>query len=354
MSSIIQVGTSWRASVRLAGHKPQHQTFSKKGDAKKWADETEHKLRNPDNKTNETYTVNEVIDAYERIRLSADREITKTSNTGFELRHLREGFGLKKAGRLTTTEIILWVQDGIAKMRGRYALARELTLLKTCYRNGAAILGIKLETSELDNAIILLSKMGVIQVASRYRKRVISDTELQNILDWLDGRVLDTSMQIINGNPKVADCVRIAYILGLRQSEILNLKWADLDQQTKMIWVRSRKHPRPDKQKQNDDHVPLILGSFEVIMVQPQTHEKIFPNLRGENVSDWFLRACRANRIDDLHFHDLRHSAITNLFRRGLKIERVALISGHKDWRSLRRYTNLDPSDLHDLVKEYD
>ena len=43
--------------------------------------------------------------------------------------------------------------------------------------------------------------------------------------------------------------------------------------------------------------------------------------------------------IQDLTFHDLRHRAITNLFERGLSIPEVALISGHKTWAQLRRYT---------------
>ena len=34
------------------------------------------------------------------------------------------------------------------------------------------------------------------------------------------------------------------------------------------------------------------------------------------------------------------------LFEAGLPIERVALVTGHKDWETLRRYTRLKPEDL--------
>ncbi|MBL4821255.1 MAG: tyrosine-type recombinase/integrase, partial [Gammaproteobacteria bacterium] len=51
--------------------------------------------------------------------------------------------------------------------------------------------------------------------------------------------------------------------------------------------------------------------------------------------------------IEDLHFHDLRHEATSRLFEAGLTIERVALVTGHKDWKMLRRYTHLKPEDLH-------
>jgi integrase len=45
--------------------------------------------------------------------------------------------------------------------------------------------------------------------------------------------------------------------------------------------------------------------------------------------------------IVDLHFHDLRHEAISRFFEKGLSIPEVSLISGHKDVRQLMRYTHL-------------
>jgi integrase len=50
--------------------------------------------------------------------------------------------------------------------------------------------------------------------------------------------------------------------------------------------------------------------------------------------------------IEDLHFHDLRHEAISRFFERGLSVPEVALISGHKDYRMLSRYTHLRAADL--------
>jgi Site-specific recombinase XerD len=50
--------------------------------------------------------------------------------------------------------------------------------------------------------------------------------------------------------------------------------------------------------------------------------------------------------IKDLHFHDLRHEAISKLFEKGLSIPEVALISGHKDVRMLFRYTHLKAEDI--------
>jgi site-specific recombinase XerD len=54
-------------------------------------------------------------------------------------------------------------------------------------------------------------------------------------------------------------------------------------------------------------------------------------------------------KIIDLHFHDLRHEGTSRLFEAGFSIEQVALVTGHKDWKMLRRYTHLKPEGLHSV-----
>ncbi|MFC5085515.1 tyrosine-type recombinase/integrase [Microvirga arabica] len=51
--------------------------------------------------------------------------------------------------------------------------------------------------------------------------------------------------------------------------------------------------------------------------------------------------------ILDLHFHDLRHDGASRLFEAGYSIEQVALVTGHRDWNMLRRYTQLRAENLH-------
>ena len=55
--------------------------------------------------------------------------------------------------------------------------------------------------------------------------------------------------------------------------------------------------------------------------------------------------------IDDLHFHDLRHEAISRFFEKGLSVPEVALISGHRDYRQLFRYTHLRAENLVEKLK---
>lgn len=40
----------------------------------------------------------------------------------------------------------------------------------------------------------------------------------------------------------------------------------------------------------------------------------------------------------------------TRLFEAGLTIEQVPLVTGHKDWKMLKRYTQLRPENLHAIL----
>ena len=66
---------------------------------------------------------------------------------------------------------------------------------------------------------------------------------------------------------------------------------------------------------------------------------------RAKNFCE-FKRARDRAGIIDLRFHDLRHTATTRLFERGLGIMEVASITGHEDLKMLKRYTHIKPESL--------
>ena len=54
---------------------------------------------------------------------------------------------------------------------------------------------------------------------------------------------------------------------------------------------------------------------------------------------------------DDLHWHDLRHEAVCRLYEKTKMTDlQIAKISGHKDLRMLKRYSNLRGSDLAEMM----
>ena len=66
--------------------------------------------------------------------------------------------------------------------------------------------------------------------------------------------------------------------------------------------------------------------------------------MRG--VKTAFKTACKRAGIENLHFHDLRHCAATNLRRAGIDTTTAMQIIGHKSPHMWRRYNTMAESDL--------
>ena len=80
----------------------------------------------------------------------------------------------------------------------------------------------------------------------------------------------------------------------------------------------------------------------EVIPIEETT---LF-SYKPRSLSGAFLRLSRRHKLDNLHFHDLRHEATSRFFEKGLNPVEIATITGHKDTRRLMRYTHLRAEDL--------
>lgn len=180
------------------------------------------------------------------------------------------------------------------------------------------------------------------------RDRRPTDDEIELLLEHFDNK----SNAII----PMARIVRFAIATAMRQEEICKIEWQDVDLKRRIVVVRDRKDPR--RKAGNHQKVPLLnltgYDAWQILLEQ-----KILTGGKGrcfpyhhKSVGTAFRRGRQELGTDDLRFHDLRHEATSRLFEAGLSIERVALVTGHKDWKMLRRYTNLNPEDLHRLQKK--
>lgn len=107
----------------------------------------------------------------------------------------------------------------------------------------------------------------------------------------------------------------------MRQDEIFRVKWGDLDRARKLLTIRDRKDPR--EKKGNDQSIPLLdvsgysaWGLIEEFGVAGKPADRIFP-YNPRSVGTALTRACQILKIEDLHFHDLRHEATSRLFEAG-------------------------------------
>jgi len=126
---------------------------------------------------------------------------------------------------------------------------------------------------------------------------------------------------------------------GRRISEICRLQWKDLRPKSKKILVRKMKHPR--KKMTNDVWVSLEDEALAIIERMPRTSEFIFP-YNAKSLGTAFQRTRDKTEVEDLHFHDLRHEAVTRLFELGKTDQFVMKISGHQSRQCLDRYAHVE------------
>ena len=330
MASIIPIGNSWRAAVRRKGFKAITKTFKTKTAAKEWARRIEVDIdAGTQPRSSKGRSIADVILHYRELR-EHSRPIPIQSNEHYMLAHLEEGFADVLADRLTTEDLIAWCKRRSAEGAGPYTIDMELSKLGTALKFSGVALGIP-SSPVIDQARPMLRHLGLIGPGSR-RERRPTQRELDDVLKRLEA--------------PYADLVLFAVATAMRRGEIVALRWADLDETKRMVMIRDRKDPR--MKKGNNQWIPLLGESWTIVQRQPRDSDLIFPVLAG-TVSKVFLDACRGCGIDDLHFHDLRHDGISRLFEQGYTIEQVSLISGHKDWRHLRRYVQLRPEDMHTI-----
>jgi len=181
---------------------------------------------------------------------------------------------------------------------------------------------------------------------SRQREREPTDAELQRLYAHWESK----PRQRID----MATLCKFALATGMRQDEICQLLVDDVDVKARAVLIRDRKDPR--NKAGNDQTVPLLPDAWAIIAPRLEGREgsNVF-EARAASVSAAFTRAGQNVKppILDLHFHDLRHRATAEFFRMGLDIPRVALLTGHKTWAMLRRYTDIKPEDVHLAVARH-
>jgi len=138
-----------------------------------------------------------------------------------------------------------------------------------------------------------------------------------------------------HSNPELYSIVVLALETAMRQGEILNLRWEHLH-------LKSRIAHLPDTKNGTKRDVPLSIKARDaVIRLGVKTNGNVFKYSSHGIKSTWRFMIQKL-RIENLHFHDCRHEAVSKLFELGtLDIMEVSAISGHKSLSMLKRYTHL-------------
>ena len=330
VGTIINRNGRWRAEVRRKGHPKRCETFATQALAQAWVRRIEGEIEAGGvQPLLGSTTIGDVIDAYRKLR-EKGRPINDTSTEHYTLKTLKAGLGDKRLATITPDDLVDYANMRKEDGAGPYTINMDVSRLGTVLRYGGAALKIA-PPDVVGAARPLLTHLRLIGGGGKRERRPTEDEFRRILVRLTEHRGL-----------VYAEATAFAAITAMRQGEVCAVVHGDLNEETRCVplW---RKHPRKGKVL---EQVPILGEAWEIWQRQPQTAGgRLFP-IQPSTLSKYFTETCRHLAIPDLHFHDLRHEGTSKLFEQGYTIEQVTLVTGHKDWRNLERYTNLRPESL--------
>jgi integrase len=149
-------------------------------------------------------------------------------------------------------------------------------------------------------------------------------------------------------NDNLIDYIKPMVILslntGMRQGEIFNLKWRDIDFDKKILSV-SGEYAKSSKTR----HIPLNDEAFKVLLQWKEItliKQLVFESKEGNkfnNVRKSWLTVLKLADIQNFRWHDMRHHFASKLVMCGVDLNTVRELLGHSDLKMTLRYAHLAP-----------
>jgi integrase len=345
-------GIKYRALIRLKGCAPQSATFKRITDARKWVQDTESAIRDGRYfKTAEAkrHTVSDMIDKYIKGNLTGKKS---AENTEHHLLYWKSQIGVKALSDLTPA-LIGSVRDNLltspyytTRKDGDKVIKTERVRTGATVNRYMAALGHCITTAVKEWEWMESNPMPNIKKSSETKGRVrfLSDDERERLL---------TACQR-SQNPYLYPVVVLALSTGMRQSEIMNLTWSDIDFDNQRILLNETK---------NGERRTVHLAGKALEQLQELKKQKVrriesnlvFPGSQALNRGPaslrtaWIFARERAGVVD-FKFHDLRHSAASYLAMNGASLMDIAAVLGHKTLSMVKRYSHLSESHVGGVV----
>jgi integrase len=140
-------------------------------------------------------------------------------------------------------------------------------------------------------------------------------------------------------SPWMLPIVQIALETAMRRGELLALHWKHINLRDQVAILETTKNGERRI-------VPLSTRAVETFKGLPRHCDgRVFP-MSGCAVSAAFEKAAERANLANMHFHDLRHTAITQMADKLPNVIELAAVSGHKSLKMLQRYYHPDPQAL--------
>ena len=147
--------------------------------------------------------------------------------------------------------------------------------------------------------------------------------------------------------PYMAQMIKFSLATGLRQRNVLTLKWRQVDMDRKVAWYHG------DETKSGKAlGVSLNEIAMQVLTEQQGKHSE-FVFLNGKNkpnkklCSETWEKVLKKAQIENFRWHDLRHTWASWLIQRGTPLAALQEMGGWQTPSMVQRYAHLAPEHLH-------
>ena len=319
MASIRNRNNKWQARVIRKGHNTITKTFLTRQDSEKWARSIEIEIDrgtfiNTDfaQKTLFKEILQKYLDDVAPNMRSADNQIIRVRKL------MKHPIAEVNMAHLSPKHMADY-RDERLKVIKPNTVIRELAILSSVINHARREWGLS-----VINPVTMIKKPS----STQGRDRILNDEEL--------GRLF---IQLEKISPWYKPLAEFALETAMRRGELMSLLWVNVNFEKSIAFL-------PLTKNGDSRYVPLSMKAIKILKLLPQDIEgRVFP-LNKSSVSVLFLRAARRAKISDIHFHDLRHMALTKLSVKFTNILELASISGHRELKMLQRYVHIKAEDL--------
>lgn len=310
MATIRKRQRRYQVQVRRNGFPTASRTFSSRQSAEKWAAEIELEILSGNvPRPRSRITFSEALSLY-----LCHKCDSRTKSLG---KRCREDLGAYYLDNLTPKVLSDWRDSMLAKGKANQTVRHHLGLVSVVF--GHAIR--RLHVYAGPNPVQQVEKPSV---AHTGRTRVLSPAEVNSLIEGL--------------SKPLRAYILLAYETGMRRGEIERIERPHLDIQNRTLLIPITKTGKPRCIPLSEPAIGWVLDLLA---------ETDRATLNGDYVHRIFSQRANQLGLRDVRFHDLRHSAVTRLFERGLGHFEVAAISGHTTMQMLSRYTHISVTHLH-------
>jgi len=309
MASIRKRGDKYEVRICRKDHPTQCKSFHTLKDAQSWAKRTEVAIERGEAIGREHATLSDLIERY-RTTITPLKKGAYSEDLRLKVWQ-KSSFAHRDAYSIKASEIAQW-RDKRLKLVANDTVRLDLAALSVVFSHAAKEWG----HSNLNNPVRQIRKPS----PGKARDRRLEGEELVRIISATE-------------SPVLAEVTTIAIETAMRLSEIIRLRWENIDLSRRIAKL-------PDTKNGDVRLVPLSPTIIQLLSPMQQATGPVF-NISSHGISSSFARAVKRANIHNLRFHDLRHEGVSRLHEKGLSSIEVASVSGHRTMSQLRRYTHM-------------